>query len=431
MGIATWQHIFSASATGNIRGMVRDNASDFNSNAQSTPIEVFQNNSFREGYFKADITINGGRQEWKAGTESDNTFLHERLNYNITDSSQFDQGTPLTFAFTGSRPDLEQSAFVQDLIRLGNWTLTAGLRWDHYQLLLNKQAWQPRISASRYFPSLDLAVHASYDRVFQSPSFENILLSSSTAVESIAPGNFLRLPVQPSQGDYYEAGMTKVLFQKVRVGVNYFRRFLDNYADDDQIDNTAISFPIAFRKGILYGAEGKIEIPEWRRFSGSASYSYIVGNAWFPVTGGLFLGANASAAASQLSGHFPDSQDQRNTVRGRLRYQVTPRAWLATGLQYDSGLPFQFDGDPGTVLSEYGQNILDHINFARGRIDPTLLWNASAGAEIHKADRATIRLQADGQNLNNVLDVLDFGGLFSGNAIGPPRSFSLRLTTIF
>jgi len=27
--------------------------------------------------------------------------------------------------------------------------------------------------------------------------------------------------------------------------------------------------------------------------------------------------------------------------------------------------------------------------------------------------------------------VLDFGGLFSGNAIGPPRSFFLRLTTNF
>jgi len=42
-----------------------------------------------------------------------------------------------------------------------------------------------------------------------------------------------------------------------------------------------------------------------------------------------------------------------------------------------------------------------------------------------------IRLQADGQNLNNVLNVIDFGGLFSGNAIGPPRSFSLRLATDF
>jgi len=42
-----------------------------------------------------------------------------------------------------------------------------------------------------------------------------------------------------------------------------------------------------------------------------------------------------------------------------------------------------------------------------------------------------VRFQVDGQNLNNVLDVLDFGGLFSGNAIGPSRSVALRLTTNF
>ena len=66
-------------------------------------------------------------------------------------------------------PDLEQSAFVQDLIRLGKWTINAGLRWDHYQLLLNRQAVDPRFSISRYFPSAGLVLHFSYDRVFQTP----------------------------------------------------------------------------------------------------------------------------------------------------------------------------------------------------------------------------------------------------------------------
>ena len=276
-----------------------------------------------------------------------------------------------------------------------------------------------------------MVMHFSYDRVFQTPSFENILLSSSTKVESIDPKNFLRLPVQPSRGDYYEGGLSKAFFNRVRLDANYFRRFEDNYADDDQIENTTISFPIAFRKAIIYGLEGKIELPNWHKFSGYASYSYEVGNAWFPVTGGLFLGDAASAAVSQLTGHFPDSQDQRNTFRGRLRYQVKPRFWIAGGTQFDSGLPFDFDGDPATVLAEYGQQVLDRINFSRGRIYPAFLANASAGATVYQTSRVNMRFQIDGQNLNNVLNVIDFGGLFSGNAIGPPRSFSLRLTTQF
>ena len=431
IGIASYEHIFSSHTLADLHGMVRDNRNDFNSNDLSTPIEVFQNNRFRNGYFKGTLTANRGRQEIKFGVESDNTFLHEHLSYIITDPTQFDPDTPGTFSFAATRPDLEQAVFVQDLIRLGNWTINAGLRWDHYQLLLNKQALQPRLSVARYFPSVDLVMHFSYDRVFQTPSFENILLSSSTAVESISPSSFLRLPVQPSEGDYYEGGLTKVFFGKVKFDANYFRRFVNNYADDDQIDNTTVSFPIAFRKAIIYGAEGKIDVPDWHRFSGFLSYSYSVGNAWFPVTGGLFLGDDAGDAETQLSGHFPGSQDQRNTVRGRVRYQIQPRFWIAGGIQYDTGLPFDFAGDPATVLAQYGQQVLDRINFTRGRIDPAFQVNASAGADLYKSDRLQARFQIDGQNLNNVLNVIDFGGLFSGNAIGPSRSFAMRLTANF
>ena len=192
--------LFRPHVIADVRGMVRENANDFNSNAESTPIEVFQHNWFREGYFKGSITISHGRHEIKAGVESDNMFLNENFSYIIPnipmDTMQFDPGTPLNFAFAANRPDLEQSAFVQDLIRLGNWTISAGLRWDHYQLLLNRQAVSPRVSVSRYFPSANLVLHFSYDRVFQTPSFENILLSSSTAAAGLdtAPSNYQSIP---------------------------------------------------------------------------------------------------------------------------------------------------------------------------------------------------------------------------------------------
>ena len=83
------------------------------------------------------------------------------------------------------------------------------------------------------------------------------------------------------------------------------------------------------------------------------------------------------------------------------------------------------------MLAQYGQQVLNRINFARGRIYPSFQVNASAGADVYKSDRMNMRFQVDGQNLTNVLEVIDFGGLFSGNAIGPSRSFALRLTTNF
>ncbi len=317
MGIISYHTRSIRTRWGIYAPMVRDNSNDFNSNDNSTPIEVFQHNWFREGYVKGSLTAVRGKHEFKVGFESDNTFLHENLAYNITDPSQFDDDTPLTFAFAAHRADLEQSAFAEDLIHLGSVTISAGLRWDHYQLILNRQAVQPRFSIAKYFANQDLIVHFSYDRVFQTPSFENILLSSSTQALGLNPVS-LQLPVEPSEGNYYEVGLTKGFGGKLKLDANYFRRLVANYADDDQIDNTTISFPIAFRKAIIYGAEAKLEVPYWHGFTGYLSYSYIVGNAWNPVTGGLFLGADADIP---LTGHFPDSQDQRNTVRGRLRYR--------------------------------------------------------------------------------------------------------------
>ncbi len=430
MGIVSYQHLFSPNVVADLHGMVRDDSEGLSSNPFSTPIIVLQQNGFREGYFKGTISIHHGKQEWKAGIESDSTFLREHFSDVITDFTQFDPGTPPTYNFAENRPSLEQSAFVQDLIRLGNWTVSAGLRWDHYQLLVNQNAVSPRLGVSRYFRSADLVLHASYDRVFQTPDFENILLSSSPEIVSLNP-EVLRLPVEPSHGNYYEVGFTKGFLQKLRLDVNYFDRRVNNYADDDQLLDTAVSFPIAFRKSNIYGAEGKLDIPHWRRLSGFVSYSYMVGSAYLPVTGGLFLGTDATSALSQTNGRFWVSQDQRNTVRTRFRYQIVERLWVALGAEYGSGLPVEFDGTEEQAVAQYGQAIVSRVNFDVGRVKPSLSIDASAGADLWKKDKLAMCLQADVQNINNRLNVIDFAGLFSGNAIAPPRSYDLRLTTNF
>jgi hypothetical protein len=430
MGIVAYQHIFSADVVSDFRGMVRDDSHDLFSNAYATPVMAFQHNHFREGYFKANVSAHHGRQEWKAGVESDAMFLHENFSDSITDFTQFDPATPPTFNFVGSKPDLEQAVFAQDQIRLGQWTASVGLRWDHYQLLVNRNAFSPRLSVARYFPKLAIVAHASYDRIFQTPSSENILISSSPQVTSLNP-LVLRLPVEPSHGNYYEVGLSKDFFAQLRLDANVFDRRVNNYADDDQLLSTAVSFPVAFAKAYIYGAEGKLELPHWNRLSGFLSYSYIVGSAYLPVTGGLFLGDDATNALSQTTGRFWDSQDQRNTVRARLRYEFTQRIWGGVGGEYGSGLPFEFTGTEAEALATYGPAVVDRINFSKGRVRPSLSMDASLGAEILRSDRIKMRVQADLTNINNRLNVIDFAGLFSGNAIGPPRSYDLRLQTSF
>jgi hypothetical protein len=440
IGTIAYQHIFSSDSIGVLRGMSRDNSTDFSSNPASWPLIATQHNDFKEIYFNGSFSIHHGRQEFKAGVESDAIFLHENTSYVIPDCADpadpqcpinlgvLDSGAT-TFAFQGQRPDLEQAAYVQDLIRLGNWTINAGLRWDHYQLLLNQNAISPRLAVSRYFPSIGLNIHASYDRIFQTPSFENILLASSPTAEAIDTSvPALQLPVQPSHGNYYELGATKAFFGKLRLDANIFRRQVNNYADDSQLLSTGISFPIAFDHAILYGAEAKLQLLQWKGFSGFVSYSYIVGNAWFPVTGGLFLGDDA---INPTTGHFPDSQDQRNTVRARVRYQVVPRLWIAVGADYNTGLPFEPDLTPQQYATEYGQVVVNHLNFSRNRINPYFTQNVSLGVDLYQHEKHSVRFQSDVANLSNTLELIDFGGLFSGNALGPSRQYTFRLVTTF
>ena len=430
MGMFSYQHLFSSDTVGTFGGMIRDNSNSLSSNLLSTPIIAFQNNHFTEAYFKGTISIHRGKHEWKFGAESDNIFLNERFSNVITDPSQFDPGTTNRFSFVSSRPDLEQSAFAEDLIRLGKWTISAGIRWDHYQLIVNQKAVSPRLGVSHYFSKGDLLIHAAYDRVFQTPSFKNILLASSADVVALNP-QVLRLPVQPSHGNYYEVGMTKAFLRQLKLDANYYRRNINNFADDNLLLNTPVAFPIAFRNAKIYGAEGKITIPNWRRFSGFASYSYMVGSGYLPATGGLFLGPDATNALAQLGGRFWVSQDQRSTMRARLRYQFKPRLWGAVGADYGSGLPVDFDGTSEQALAQYGQRVVDRVNFELGRVKPNLSLSTSVGADIWKRDKAIMKIQFDATNVTNRLNLINFAGLFSGNAVAPPRSYAMRLKADF
>ena len=443
MGTVSYEHIFSSNALGALRGMARDNSLDFHSNPASWPVLVTQHNDFKEIYFNGSVTIDHRHQEWKTGFESDAKFLNEDLSYLIPDCADpSDPQCPInlgtldaaatSFAFTGSRPDLEQSVYLQDAIQLGNWSIDAGLRWDHYQLLVNENAFSPRVAISRFFPSVGIKLHGSYDRIFQTPSLENILLSSSPAAQALdTTVPIVQLPVDASHGSYYELGFTNALFRKLRLDTNMFRRDVNNYADDSQILSTGVSFPIAFDKAVLYGAEAKLEVQQWGRISGFASYSYIVGNVWNPVTGGLFLGGAAFDATSRLTGHSPDSQDQRNTARDRIQYQINPRVWLAAGSNYNSGLPFDANLTTQQYAAEYGEVVVSHLNFDRGRIHPYFTQNVSLNTDLYQRDNLSMRLQADGENLGNTLELIDFGGLFSGNAVGPGRQYTLRLVATF
>jgi hypothetical protein len=427
-----FQHTISPNLFVSFSGSMRDAGATLTSNPLATPVIVAQNRGYREGYVRGDIAGHHGRHDWKAGVDGIFSPVHEALQYSITDPSQFDPRTQQQLSFADRHWDIEPSAYVQDQWHRGDWNVSAGLRFDHYGFVVHESAVSPRVGVARYVSSLNLLVHASYDRVFQTPAMENLLLASSTQLNSINP-IVVRLPVQPARANYYEVGVTKSFFGNLRLDANVFRRDFNNYSDDDTLLDTGVSFPIAFAKGRIAGEEVRLAVPHWGRFSGYLSYANQSGIGQGPITGGLFLGDDAANGLTDTS-KFAVSQDQRNTMRARARYEATKRVWVALGGEYGSGLPVELGNGPidlNFLFSQYGAAIISQVNFDRGRVRPSYSLDVAAGADLYHKEQRSAALEIQAENLTDRVNVINFASLFSGTAVGPPRSVSARLKLTF
>ena len=423
----SFQQILSSTAVASVNAFVRDLDAGLTSNEFSTPIAAAQQRGLRDAYVKASVAWHAGRHEWKAGGDTSVGRIDEQFAYRITDSAAFDEDILPAFEFTARATDREHALFIQDQIAAGPWTIKAGLRWDAYHLVVSEHAVSPRLAAA-WSPSDRFVLRASYDRAFQTPAAENLLLASSPEVETLAP-TVVRLPVRPSRGNFFEVAASHRLATAVRLDGSWFDRRMDDFADDDLLLNTGVSFPIAFRRGTVHGAEVKIDVPPGRAVSGSLAYTWMRGEAELPVTGGLFLGDEVDLGES--GERFPITQDQRHTLRGRLAAQFTPAAWVALATTFDSGLPFEDEGDTAGADDEIPQDILDEVNFDTGRVRPAWTFDVSAGWRLAKRRGRELQLQADVRNLTNTLRVINFSGVFSGTALAAPRTIAVRVRVDF
>lgn len=435
MGQVSHTHQFSPHVLLQVRGMVRDTTARLWGNALSTPILPDQDRGFREGYAGGSVSVSQGAHDLKFGADALFSSIYENFGYRILARQIdgvpiFDSSVPLNFRFQQNATGREQAGFAQDTWHRGGLTISAGLRFDHYQLVADETAWSPRLGIAYNIPRAGLVLRASYDRIFQGPAMENVLLTSADLSDQLGGGAFI--PLRPSRGNFTEAGFSKGLSRRLRFDGTWYYRQVDNFADDSLLLNTGVSFPIAFQQARIHGYEAKIEVPRWGMFSGYVSYSNMVGTGFLPVAGGLFLGDDAAGAVSGM-GSFPITQDQRNSIRARIRIQPQRRVWFAFSSLYNSGLPFEIEGPSNMafIQQQYGPEILAKVNFESGRVRPSASLDASVGLSLLEADRKTVRVQADVMNLADRLNLINFAGVLSGTAIEPGRNFAVRVNLGF
>jgi hypothetical protein len=424
---AAWTRILSSQYVFNARGVVERLSATLRSNQSSIPVAVSLDRSFTRAYANASVAAALGRHQIKFGGDAVFAPVRERLEYRITAPAFFEEGTALEFQFSDRRRDREQSLFVQDAVTLGRLTVSAGLRWDRYELVVKDDAFSPRLAVAWAWPDADLVLRAAYDRVFQTPAIENLLLASSPLVDQLNPVA-LRLPVRPSRGNFVEGSLTAGLARRARLDVAAYRRTFSDFADDDVFLNTGVSFPGAFAAADVRGVDSKLTLPPWGRLSGFLSYSLLKGTAELPVVGGLFLGEEA-VEDIEASGKVAITQDQRHTLRAQARYQITPRIWSAATVRYGSGLPVELDEETDTdaLEEQYGAEILRRVDLEHGRVRPNLSLDVGLGAVVLRRDTHRVALRVELANLTDRLNVINFAGLFSGTAVAPPRSISVRM----
>ena len=430
-GQAAWSHVFSPRLLLNVRAAATNLAADLWSNPAATPIVVSQQRGFLREYAKVAVSAQAGVHEIKIGGDIVHAPVHEALQYRITDASAFSRSTPSIFSFADRQSDTEHALFAQDTMRLGDLTASVGVRWDRYAFVLHDSAFSPRLGVAWAMPSAGLVLRMSYDRAFQTPAMENLLLASSPQVDQLNR-RILRLPVPPSRGDYVEGGFSAAIAKTARLDTTIYRRTFANFADDEVFLNTGISFPIAFRSADIRGVDVKLTLPRWGGFSGFAGYSLLLGRADLPVTGGLFLGSEAADALARTD-RVPISQDQRHTARARLRYQLTQRGWTAAVVRYGSGLPVELDDsvDVDDLVAHHGAAVVDRVDREGGRLRPNVAIDWGAGVELWRREKRRVELRAEIANLTNRLNVVNFAGLFSGTAVAPPRSVNVRVRLDF
>ena len=123
------------------------------------------------------------------------------------------------------------------------------------------------------------------------------------------------------------------------------------------------------------------------------------------------------------------TQDQRHTLRAQARYDLTSRVWMAATIRYGSGLPVEIEGDLDLddLEDQYGDEILDRVDFEAGRVRSNFTIDLGLGAQLWRTTAGRLTLRAELANVTDRLNVINFAGVFSGTALAPPRSATVRL----
>jgi hypothetical protein len=370
------------------------------------------------------------------------------------------------FDFRGTATIYEESAYLQDNIRLGQFHLDLGMRYDNYDGLSKAFGVQPRIGATYQQRSTGTVFHLSYARVFLTPYNENLVLSSSTGAGGLANGSNSVQPLTPARRNQFNVGVEQQFGAKFGVQAEYFWKFTDGAYDFNTIMNTPLNFPIQFRKSKIDGALVRATLNNVHGFSAFSVMGHSRSRLFSPEVGGINFGTAYAPVAR------PD-HDQGFQQTTNLQYQFPQSKlrglWLGLTWRFDSGLvvvsvpdyatALTLTGDEQHAMGLYCGNVLATVaqplqtcnSAPRGatlihivpdgtynpdtnpsRIRPRNLFDLAVGSDnVWKKDRYTLGAKVTVVNLADKVALYNFLSSFSGTHFVTPRTIQTQLSLGF
>lgn len=435
----SWLHVLDATSTTEVNLSWRPSRAQLLPSEGDTPVTAWQDRRASTINANARYSKVSGRHQFRMGLDYQSYPLTEEFRFAVTDPS-FDPelaafALPLGgsyFRFREQARGSMRSGFFQDHLRMGRFTATLGLRYDSYRFLASGGQWQPRLGIAYHLKETNTVFRAAYNRLYQTPPNENLLLSSSEAAGALAPPIVRQtlgraaVILQPERQNFYELGFQQGAGKWFSLAGAYYHKNASDQQDNNNFFNTGIIFPITLASIRVNGTEGRIEFRQRRGFSANLSLTHARAISTPPFTGGLFIGNEAVTALSQ--GPFVIDHDQKLGVSGLLAY-TSPRGWFGTASsRYDSGLVAN-PSDPAEVASDPDySDLLPYVNLtgSPARVRPRTITDLVAGYRHRAGERTRWEIAAQVTNVTDRTALYNFQSVFVGTRVVQPRAVSMR-----
>jgi hypothetical protein len=507
-----YQHTFNAHTLLTVNPYVRRDQLDYYASRDpfdDTPVTASQNRFLTNYGIKADVAWAYKNQDIKVGFQVQQTRLEERFQFGITDPDYNPvclaaDGAPLLlpgvtnpdacsgvnptytgnpnlqpgivpydltrggtlFNFYGKHNVNEYAVYITDTIKLGKFTITAGLRDDQYNGLSEANSVQPRVGFSYLISKTNTVLRASYARSFETPYNENLILSSGTGGGGLAQNVFgsVSQPLKPGERNEYNTGFQQGIGKWLIIDADYFWKYTDNAYDFSVFFNTPITFPIAWHNSKLDGVTGRLSTINLHGFQAYMTLGHTRARFFPPEVGGLIpLGGLPTNV-------FRIDHDQAYQQTVVTRYQrKNNREWIDFTWRYDSGLVvsgvpdveaatmltpaeqvtigFSCNGvfatyeNPITSCNGIGKSTLltlpqtgtENDDHNPDRVKPRSLFNAGIGTDnlFHKESGPRWTLRFTVENLTNKVALYNFLSTFSGTHFVAPRTYQASMGYAF